>query len=301
MLASPGRKPGEAPEGVVQRLVAQGGWWFEVKWDGIRAVVDMTDGVRITNRRGATITDRYPDLVAGLTGKADVVLDCEIVVLDKGVPSFELAHLRDAQGSSATVARMARRHPATLVPFDVLSLDGVTLELLPYLERRAHLERVVGALKAAEAPVMVPPASGDGMGMWAAVREHHLEGLIAKKVSSRYRRRRSPDWIKIKATSVASVMVGGFTPGTGHLAGTFGNLHMMVVDHDGELVRLGNVGSGFTDKQRREIKHLLNTQQHPIIIDVEYLERSSNGQLRMPVFRGLRTDVDPLSCNTDQF
>jgi bifunctional non-homologous end joining protein LigD len=301
MLASPGRKPGEAAEGVVQRLVAQTGWWFEVKWDGIRAVVDVGEQVRITNRRGADITSRYPDLVAGLAGKAVGVLDCEIVVLDKGVPSFERAHLRDAQSTPAAAKRMAKAHPATLVPFDVLVLDGVTLELLPYTERRVHLERVLAALSAAGAPVMVPPTSDDGMAMWAAVREHHLEGLIAKKATSRYRRRRSPDWIKIKATSVASVMVGGFTPGTGHLSGTFGNLHMMVVDHNGDLVRLGNVGSGFTDKQRREIKHLLNTQQHPIIIDVEYLERSSNGQLRMPVFRGLRTDVEPLACNLDQF
>jgi ATP-dependent DNA ligase len=258
------------------------------------------DVISNLERRGADITWRYPDVVETLeiAGPARAVLDCEIVVMSRGVPDFAGIHQRDAQGSPGAAKALAKKLPATLAPFDVLSDRGAITELLPYIDRREALEKIV-ALMPMDG-VLLAPISPSGRALWQVVNNLGLEGLIAKRADSRYQRRRSQDWIKIKATKRVSVLVGGYDPGSGDRADTFSNLHMKLVGQDGQLVAVGKVGSGFSDRAARQIKELLVHHKHPIVIDVEYLEVTPHGSLRMPVFKGLRTDVDALSCTTDQ-
>src|SRR5690606_4701725 len=96
--------------------------------------------VRVWSRNENDITAAWPELQALGTVGRDLLLDGEIVALGDGVPSFgalaDRMHLRDA----AKVARMAERHPVTLIAFDLLGLDGEDLTRLPLRERRAHLE-----------------------------------------------------------------------------------------------------------------------------------------------------------------
>ncbi|TSD92921.1 hypothetical protein FOS14_24140 [Skermania sp. ID1734] len=151
-------------------------------------------GVRLSSRNGTTITRTYPDLVAGirrvLEGR-EAILDGEVVALDEsGRPSFGLLQRRmHAQRAGAALVRMV---PARYFVFDILASDGRDVTGLPYTERRALLNELVTP---DDPVVQVPPswtaADGvDGQVMLELAAEHGLEGVVAKRLSSRYRCRR---------------------------------------------------------------------------------------------------------------
>lgn len=295
MLASP---PSGAPAQVIEQMERSGDWAFEIKFDGIRAVVALTNGVpQITNRRGRDITFRYPEVVAAMTGLPDMVLDGEIVCLRNGRPDFSLIHRRDAQGSARAAAQLASTSPAQFVVFDVLIRAGVDLRALPYSARRKHVDELCPQLS--DHQVMCSPSSGDGLSMWAAVQDLGLEGLIAKRLNSRYVGRRTGAWVKIKLTHRVTALVSGWDAGEGSRASTFGALRLALID-GGDLVDVGSVGSGFSQADLDLVWGRLRANDHPIMVDVAYLEVSPSGVLRQPVFRGLRLDVEPSACSMDQ-
>ncbi len=301
MLAMPHGTIARDPEAVVSTLHERGGWTFEFKYDGIRALVQLSDGtVRITNRNGRDITFRYPDVVAKLEGMAvDAVLDGEIVCTDAtGRPDYHLVHHRDAQQSARGARQLAQVSPAQFVVFDVLAVNGVDLRVLSYLDRHHRLVELAGDLTAHGATV--PPTTTDGPAAWQVVIDLNLEGLVAKRNDSRYQGRRSPSWVKIKRTRSVSALVSGYDAGEGSRADTFGALRLSLIDETGRLVDVGSVGSGFTEADVRRVWDRLSRGDHPIIVEVSYLEFSPTGHLRQPVFRGLRTDVDPTACTMAQ-
>ena len=115
---------------------------IEFKWDGVRAMLDVTDGgVRLHSRAGNDITAGYPELVAQADGIEDALLDGEIVAFDEGRPSFERLQQRMHVRGKAEVRRLVKDVPVTYVVFDVLRRYGVDLTARPYTERRATLER----------------------------------------------------------------------------------------------------------------------------------------------------------------
>lgn len=297
MLAASGKDIAPTAEGVIAAL-GKRNYIFEFKFDGVRALVHLAGGtVKITNRRSVDITYRYPDVVAALTGAVrDVVLDGELVVLDSaGRSDFTGIHRRDAQGSTAAAKALATTLPVTFVAFDILEHDGADLRLLSYLNRRTVLESASAGLGG----MAVSPMIQDGALAWQVVREMHLEGLVAKAPDAAYVGKRSGKWVKIKDVRRVSVMVAGFDVGLGSRAATFGALWMSLVK-DGELVPIGRVGSGFTDADIALIWGRLQAGDHPIVIDVEFLNVSPDGQLRQPVFKGVRLDVPVTDCTTDQ-
>src|SRR2546423_9881585 len=128
MLATPGPLP------------VGSGWAYEFKWDGVRALATVHDGVRLHARSGAEITVAYPELAPLGRVLADAVLDGEIVSLDAaGKPSFttlaERMHVRER----ARAARLAAARPVTYMIFDLLRFDGIDLTERTYVERRAVL------------------------------------------------------------------------------------------------------------------------------------------------------------------
>lgn len=286
MLAVAAKVP--APDAMAQ-LQVSGHWWFELKYDGIRALITATGSgksrvISIHNRRGRDITFRYPEVAAAWRGREFTgVLDGEIVCLDEQAnPVFEWVHRRDAQQSASAGLRESLRHPAEFIAFDVLFAGDLDLRSLTYLQRRARLG-VLG---------VVSFASQDPEAMWAFVQERGLEGLIAKLDSSTYRAGRQPAWVKLKNVRRAFVLVGGYTPGKGSRADV-GALVMQMWD-GGQLVDVGHVGSGLRDGDARRIVADL-AGGRVIVIEVEYLELSRSGKLRMPVFKRLAPEIDAAS------
>lgn len=294
------------------------GWAHEVKWDGMRVLVDVHDGrVRAHSRNENDVTVSFPELL-GLAGVLDdALLDGEVVALGAGVPSFaalaDRMHVRDG----ARARRLAERNPVTLIVFDLLRLDGEDLRDQPLSERRARLE----ALGLADVAWQVPPTYADGQVLLDAAEQQGLEGVVSKRLSSRYRPGlRSRDWLKFPIRPTGSYVVGGFR----HETGSDHRLGALLVGEptaDG-LVFRGRVGSGVGGKAGRLLGDLLAphvldsspfTEELPrldrvgttwvdpvVVVDVQYLTLTGEGRLRQPAYRGVRSDLTPsdLSATT---
>ncbi len=232
-------------------------WAYEMKWDGMRALVGVEGGdVWLTSRAGNDATTRFPELlpIGDALGGVDALLDGEIVALDEsGAPSFELLQPRmQAHGRSAVQERAATT-PVVLMVFDVLWLAGHSTLELTYTERRTLLERLGLAGPSWQTPPTTYGAMGEGTG--EAVREASralgLEGVVAKRIDSPYRPgKRADSWRKVKSVVGQELVVGGWLPGAGRLEGQLGSL--LVGYHDDGVLRFaGRVGSGIDADQAR--------------------------------------------------
>ncbi|MGW1438657.1 non-homologous end-joining DNA ligase [Streptomyces griseus] len=306
MLATPGPLP---PAGV-EDLYA-----FEVKQDGQRAMIYLPgDGtILLRARSGTDITAAYPELLplAGALGARSAVLDGEIVALDdQGRSDFERLQQRmGLAGAPTKAARMAARVPAHLMLFDVVHLDGRLLTKLPYAERREVLEDLGAAGPAWSTPAAI---TGYGAEAWEMAREAGLEGLIAKRLTSRYEPgARSKSWVKIKVRRLADVVIGGWVPGRGWLTGLPGAV-LVGEPHDGLLHYAGSVGTGWSHTERTRLAELLQNaaidacpfaQVPPVagarwvlpqlVGEVRYTSRTHAGRLRHPSWHRLRPDLTP--------
>jgi len=282
------------------------GWWFEVKWDGYRAVVGASDGiVRARSRRGIDLLGPFPEI--GTVEIPDgVVVDGEIVAFDEeGRPSFSLLQGRTGFGGTGTGAKVG----VNLVVFDVL-FHGAEVIDLPYEERRALLERLE-----LPPPMVVPePTPASGISLFGAVKAKGIEGIVAKRLGSRYQPgRRSEDWQKISIRHRLRAVVGGYMPGDGGRSSTFGSVLVGLYEPRG-LRWIGAVGSGFTETSLRAFHEALSQIERDsspfanevvvpglgrpvwvepaIVIEVEYKEWTHDDHLRAPVYKGIEL-ADP--------
>lgn len=276
------------------------GWWFEPKWDGIRGVLAW-DGTAATlhTRTGAEVSARYPELTP-TSDTPPCVLDGEVVVLADGRASFERLQQR-----SALSATGLRDHPVSFVAFDLLHLGAEPLIDRPWEQRRDALS----VLTLPEPFVRVDPVA-DGDALWRVVLTRDLEGMVAKRAGSLYRPGvRSPDWRKVAHLHTARAVVGGFTPGEGGRRSSFGAL--VLGQWDGDRLRwVGNVGTGFTDRDLAAIRTALDdmvvetgrfiadpelpamTPVEPVLVAaVDYRNWTTAGRLRHPRFKGFTDDA----------
>ncbi|WP_406288707.1 non-homologous end-joining DNA ligase [Embleya sp. NBC_00896] len=302
-----------ATPGVLPRAGEDARWAYETKLDGQRCVAYLPgDGtVLLRSRSGADITGAYPELrdLGAALGAVPAVLDGEIVALDKhGHSNFE--RLQSRMGlvdRPAEAARMRGEVPARLMLFDLLFLGREATIGRPYRERRAALEGLDlrGAHWSTPAAIV-----GHGEDALAATRAAGLEGLVCKRLDSPYRPgERSSDWIKIRHAHTLDVIVGGWVPGRGRLAGVPGAL-LVGVPEGGALRYVGAVGTGFSDHERERMGELLRVAaidecpfaQEPRIADahwvlprlvgeVRYATRTRVGLLRHPAWHRLRPDL----------
>ena len=291
-------------------------WTHEVKWDGMRVLVDRTPGgLRIFSRNENDVTVSFPEL-AGLAGVGqDFLLDGEVVALGEGVPSFgalaDRMHVRDA----ARAIRLSETNPVTLIAFDLLRLDAEDLRDRPLSERRGRLlDLGLDTVPERMGAWHVPPAYDDGRMLLDAAEQQGLEGVVSKRLSSRYRPGvRSRDWLKFPIRPTGSFVVGGFR----HETGSDHRLGAVLVGQptaDGLAFR-GRVGSGIAGKAGRLLGELLapyavdaspfaeelprldrvgTTWVEPVlVVDVQYLRLTPDGRLRQPAYRGVRSDLAP--------
>jgi bifunctional non-homologous end joining protein LigD len=290
----------------VPSLPTGDGWAYEFKWDGVRALVDVSDGgVRVQSRAGNDVTGGYPELVAQAEGIEDALLDGEIVAFEEGRPSFERLQQRMHVRGKTDLTRLVREVPVTYVVFDVLRRFGVDLTDRPYAERRATLERF-----GAEYPGWtISPSFDDGPATLDVARAHGLEGVVAKRLTSTYRAgQRSDDWRKLRLVQGGEFVVLGWEAAPEHPA-TLSSLVLGITTDEG-LRYAGKVGSGLTGRLAAKLKAMLTEREQPVVpgiprgprarlvhwvepevvVDVQFTMVTSDGVLRQPVFRGIRTD-----------
>jgi bifunctional non-homologous end joining protein LigD len=290
-------------------------WIFELKYDGFRLVGWGGAGAAtLRYRSGQDATARYPELAASLRALPipGLVLDGEVVVLDgEGKPSFQLLSERAQLPRKTDLARAAVTSPVAWFVFDLLGADGVDLRGLPLEVRKGLLAQLVppvGMIRLAE---HIPERGEDFL---AAVVRQGLEGLVGKKLGSRYRAgARSRDWVKVKQDPEGDFAVCGFTAPKGSRAG-LGALHLCVRDGD-DWRYAGKVGSGFDEKTlvalrkeldaaarwqlpfpRPEASHDATWIEPTLAVNVRYREWPVDSTLRFPVFLRLRRDKPAIEC-----
>jgi bifunctional non-homologous end joining protein LigD len=285
-------------------------WLYEVKWDGIRAVVFLDhEEVHISSRSGIRCERQYPELavlphqVAGQTA----ILDGEIAVLDEqGVSRFHLIQPRISNSDPNSIAHLSRSTPVVFFAFDLIYLDGFDLRGVSLAKRRELLQTVVtpgGVLRVSE---FFP---GAGEELLEAARGIGLEGVVAKHAASTYESRRSREWVKIKIVGEQEFAIAGFTAPQGD-RDYFGALVLGVHDA-GELHWVGNVGTGFDQKllaslfaklqplitdtcpfaERPKPDKGMTWVKPELVCQVKFANWTPDHRLRAPVFLGLRNDV----------
>lgn len=289
---------------------------YEMKWDGVRAIV-YVDGTaaRVVSRNDRDVTASYPETAAlgrALGGRSGV-LDGEIVAFDEaGRPSFGVLQHRMHVTDPAQVRALRRSTPVTFLAFDLLRLDGRETLTLPYDDRRALLDGLADLGPGAGVP---PAFLGGGPDALATSTAQGLEGVVAKRRDSPYEPgRRSRAWVKVKHVRMQEVVVAGWKPGQGRRAGGIGSLLLGVHD-DGGLVYVGNVGTGFSDAVLAELGRRLAALAQDgspfaaelpradsrdaqwvtprLVGEVAFGEWTRDGRLRHPTWRGLRPDKEP--------
>lgn len=191
---------------------AAGRWAYETKWDGMRAICRAgASGAGVWSKNGTDFTDAFPELsdLGRALGGRSAVIDGELVCFGPdGRPSFARIRRRWAPAARKAAARLARELPATLVAFDLLELDGQSLTARPYEERRGLLDR----LRLADRHwITTAYVVGNGAALVQASRAQKLEGLVAKRLGSRYRPgARSSDWLKLKNYERGTFVIGGW-------------------------------------------------------------------------------------------
>jgi bifunctional non-homologous end joining protein LigD len=304
------------PEHVVPMLARlaympanQDNWGFEVKWDGIRAILysgKRPGAITLENRNLRDITFKYPELhpLAGL----NAVVDGEIVALDdNGRPSFERLQGRMHLSTEAGVRQRMNDIPVRFMAFDLIWHAGRDLSELPYTERRAALEALDLNGDCWQTPGW---RRGDGSALLQAARDQALEGVMAKRLESPYcPGKRTKHWLKIKVKQNQEFVVGGWQPGEGRRENTVGSLLLGYFD-DGAFRYAGKVGTGFKEHDLRMLVRELKPRRRTtspfvpppvpprgvifaepeLVAEIEFTEWTREGILRNPAYKGLRDD-----------
>lgn len=297
-----------------RQLPANGNWLFEVKYDGYRAQAAIAgDRVRIysssgidwTGKQFAWLAPAFRDL-----GPGPLLIDGEVCALDEaGRPDF-----------SRLKVSLDGKHPLIFYAFDLLVADGDDLTRLPLIERKARLEAVLERAPA-DGPIQYSWHTPDGATLLQAMRDNHMEGVVAKQPGAPYvPGDRSDSWLKIKTTQRQEFVVLGWRPpdyGPDDVRGLF-----LATYEDGELVYRGGVGTGFTNKMRGDVLkvlQLIRTDSPPrvkgmpraevracrwveprLLAEVDFAEVTPDGLVRHPSFKGLREDKAPTEAHLEE-
>lgn len=300
MLASPGDSVPTGP-----------GWIHEVKWDGMRVLVEVgADAVRLWSRNENDVTVSFPELREPPFPGHEALLDGEVVALADGVPTFDALAGRMHVGSASRALTLSRTNPVTLLVFDLLRLDGEDLTGQPLEVRRARLE----SLGIDHPRWQVPPTYDDGPMLLAATEQQGLEGVVSKRLSSTYHPgRRSRDWLKFPHRPTGSYVVGGWRRETDSDT-RLGALLVGTPTAAGLSYR-GRVGSGLAGRKALSVLEILaplQTGASPfcdgvprvdaagtvwvrpeVVVEVASLGLTPGGRLRQPAYRGMRSDLTP--------
>ncbi|WP_433788226.1 non-homologous end-joining DNA ligase [Actinomycetospora sp. CA-101289] len=300
-------------------------WALELKWDGMRALAYVEgpdpDDVVLVSRAGRRVSRSYPDVaraLAAAAGTRRVVLDGEIVVLSApsagapARPSFDRLQLR--MGVQKPSPQLVDTAPTTFVAFDLLCCDDEALLDLPYLERRARLERL--GLDGHRGLVVSPALEGlDAQTALEVAESHGMEGIVAKRRDAPYRPGRSHAWIKTPLWRATEAVIGGWAEGRGRHAGAVGAVLLGLPTPSGRLRYIGHVGTGLRDSERDQLSVQLTEAeiadnpfdgpvpeqraarwtQPTLVAEARFRSWSDDGVLRHSSWRGCAPTASPTS------
>jgi bifunctional non-homologous end joining protein LigD len=268
---------------------------WERKYDGERLTVDIQGTKKFMYARSGREKARmYPDLqIETLT---DCVLDGEVVAT-----TGKFNDIQHRANRESGIKEAAKQYPVVYMVFDVIKIAGLDTLNLPLHERKGYLEELISPNPTCQ----IVPVSSNGYELWERARAEGWEGIIGKKLHSHYSPgARGEDWIKVKCLQRGEFWVVGFTQGTGWRASTFGSLILADISPTKVLVPVGEVGTGFDQREieriNAKIKSTIMPVQTPIVtgynggatwiapfkVTVEFLEKTADGKIRFPSYKG---------------
>ncbi|MDV7699088.1 DNA ligase D [Chryseobacterium soli] len=281
-------------------------WIFEIKWDGYRAVADLSHKVPLFySRNGISFLSKFEKVSQDFSlQKHKMILDGEIVAYDEnGKPNFQLLQQIGDNPNLALVYQV----------FDLLWLNGHSTEEIPLLQRKELLKEALVETDSIKYCDHIPEK---GIDFFNQMKKMELEGMIAKKADSLYlENHRSTDWLKIKFTNTEEAIICGFTEPRGSREG-FGAL-ILGKYIDGKLIYTGHTGTGFNKESLNLLHERLKkivaknapfetipktnmpvTWVKPdLVCEIKYSEITKDGIFRHPVFVAIREDKNPEDIN----
>lgn len=279
-------------------------WLFEIKYDGYRIVSFLEDDeVKLLSRNGNSYSEKFKDITDSLkliSQEINCVLDGEVVKLDEaGKSNFQLlqSHIKSKENNGLVY-----------MVFDILALNGEDLRNKPLSERKEILNKFFKNIEKYNINNIknVDFMIGNGKNCFNAVQEQGLEGIIAKKINSKYLGKRSDDWLKIKCINLQEFIIIGYT--TSDKRKHFSSL-LLATREENNLIFIGKVGTGFNEENSQELMEKfkpLKTNNCPVsplptkakvqwlkpklVANIQYLEITRDGLLRQASFKGLRDD-----------
>ncbi len=278
------------------------GWFFELKWDGFRAIAEIKKNqIKLYSRNLLPFEKEFAPIAEELKKiKFEAVLDGEIVVVDdKGRADFQLLQNYRRTGEGLLVFYV----------FDLLFLEGYDLRRLPLGRRKETLRKILPSLPRIK---YSDHTEEDGKALFEVAVESGLEGVIAKHKTSTYQAGvRSLDWLKVKNRRSQEAVIGGFTQPR-RSRKKLGAL-LLGVYEDNNLVYVGHTGGGFTEEELDEVharlapliiksspfKNRFTTNMPPtwvepeLVCGVQFSEWTEDGIMRQPIYQGMRDDIEP--------
>lgn len=286
------------------------GYLFETKWDGERCIayLDPVTGTELRNKRNDKMLQKVPEL-SHLHSQVNqiCILDGELMVLKDGKPNFYEIQRRSLMSNRFKIELASRQYPATFIVFDILYLDGRDLTLLPLMERKKQLEACITEENGRMA--ISRYVENRGVDLYQIAEQQNLEGIVAKRKDSIYiPGKRTKEWIKIKNLKDDDFVICGYIYKEN-------NIISLVLGqyNSGELVYKGHVTLGIDGDSFRRIREtppletpgfstLPSGNENAIwiapflVCTVKFMDYMTNGSMRQPVFKGLRTDKLPTDC-----
>lgn len=288
-------------------------WLHEVKYDGYRIIARKAgEEVTLFSRSGLDWTVRFPAIASAM-----LTLPCDSVMLD-GEAAFVLP-------SGITDFKSLQEHIDSPHPsiryfaFDILFLDGKDLRKKPLKQRRAALAALMSKKGISNYLVYADYVEGQGPEFYAEASAHGLEGIMSKRADRPYISGRGRDWLKIKSKQGEEFVIGGYSrsdvrgkPFSSLLLGSY---------EDGKLIYAGKVGTGFDapafSRLAKKFAPLKRTRspfeevpaaerkgavwlEPKLVAEIAFAERTRDGRLRHPSFKGLREDKPPREVHGEQ-
>ncbi len=182
-------------------------WQHEIKYDGYRTQLVIDGGhARAFTRNGYDWTAKYPGIVRAAEDLwcASSIIDGEVIIQDEqGRCDF----------GSFKSAMKARPEKLVFMAFDLLSLNGRDLRAKPLIERRQSLQELLGTNDPSCCIHFSDHVIGTGADLFRAADQMGLEGIVSKRINSRYRSGSTKSWLKVKCFGEGEFVVIGTARG----------------------------------------------------------------------------------------
>lgn len=262
--------------------------------------------LKIYNRREKEISYKYPEFKFWNNINKSCVLDGEIVVFDKkGIPNFNLLQQREQLENKIEIEIKSKILPACFIAFDIVNIENKDIRNKELEKRKKILDEVIEKEDSYFKKIIY---FENGIKLWKLIKEKNLEGIIAKRKNSKYKGKRSEDWIKIKNYKTTDAVIIGFIKQKRDISSL-----ALGAYKNNKLIYIGNVASGLNkEKINFLLKNMKKTKKYKIenltlkkinfikpeiVAEIRYLEFKQ--KLRVPTLIRVRFDKKPKECKIE--